>query len=152
MPWSAPYDIAGKLVGAAQKVTVGATGSTHDLKVTSVRPAIDQNVLKNSDTGNWSSTRNRLFPTKFVISTDTKMTIEGNFYMAETPDWVMDLLFSSGTTTVSWKPDGTTELLGGEWLFTNFSATFPAEDYCTYSVDLECSGEPTVGNNITEPT
>lgn len=151
MPWAAPYDSAGKLVGLNQKVTIGTGVSAYDIKVTSVRPTIDQNILSNSDSGNWSTTRNRLFPTKFVVNASFKLTVEGNFYMSETPDNVIDLLFSSGTSDVSWKPDGTNELLSGSCYFTNFSGTFPIEDYCTFSVDLEFSGEPTVGANITVP-
>jgi hypothetical protein len=152
MAWSPPYDADGKLVGAAQTVTVGTGMGAHTIRVTSVDPAIDQTILRNSDSGNWDSTKRRLFPSKIVIASDTKLSIKGNFFMSETPDWVLDLLFSGGTTPLSWKPDGTNELLGGDWIVGNFSGTFPAEDYCTFSVDVEVSGAPDIGGNISVPS
>lgn len=151
MPWDAPYDPDGKLAGAAQTFTLGTGGSAHAIRVTTVNPSVDQTILRGTDSGNWNPTRKKLFPSKLVLMSDTKFTIEGYFYFETTPDWVIDLVFSGGSIPLSYKPDGVNELFGGDCIIGNFSGTFPTEELCTFSLDVEISGDPDIGAVVTEP-
>ena len=153
MAWAPPFDSKGRMHGGAGTLTLGTGLDAHVIPTTEVGIACDPVKIKAKDSGDWDATNKRLYGTSMTTGVETKISVQAYFYFASTPDWVIDLLFEGGVVAVDYKPDGTNSLFSGNYTLGPWNGTFPgdAEEFCTQTFDLECSGKPTRGANITEP-
>jgi hypothetical protein len=130
--------MADRLTGKASYLNFNGT----QLPITKTTPKVNRVCKDDTDSGDYVSSPDMIFPTQIPVSTQVVLSVEGRYRFSTTPSAVVALLFTSATAIPCVLGLNSGTVWGhGNVDVTDFQTDIPYDDVVTWTATLTSNGQ-----------
>jgi hypothetical protein len=121
------------------------TFNSQTIPITKCSPKITRVLADTTDSGDYSTTPDMIFPTQIPVSAPLELAIEGRFRFSSTPGLIAAAQTSLTNIPCAVSVNQGSELFHGNFDLSDFSYDGPYDDTVTYTATLKSNGQWTPG-------
>jgi hypothetical protein len=123
--------------GKASYLTINSV----QIPITKTTPKVDRKCADTTDSGDYQSTQDMLFPTQVPVSVGTEIAVEGRFRKSSTPAAIIAQLYTSATNIPCVLGIDSGTIWGhGNVDITDYQQDNPVDDVITFTCTLKSNG------------
>jgi hypothetical protein len=114
----------------------------NQVPITKVTPKVTRKLADTTDSGDYVSTADMLFPTQLPVSVGTEFAIEGRYRKSSTPAGLVATLYTDATSvTALFGMDAGTIWGHGSFDISDFQTDSPVDDTVTFTCSMKSNGQ-----------
>jgi hypothetical protein len=132
--------MADRLTGKASYFLLGSAAT--QIPITKATPKVTRKLADTTDSGDYQSTPDMIFPTQIPVSAPLEMAIEGRYRFSSTPSAIVALLATSATNIPVVLGLNSGAIWGhGNFDISDFQSDIPFDDTVTYTCNIRSNGQ-----------